>query len=687
MTDGVPSLCYEFVPVGTVLKPAPGRVAVDVGNKCVPGVIDHHFAGAGAECAATLIAARPQELVLDHLGEDTGGEVPVLVHKRPDMDCLVSAYLVRELLRSGELQPSHQTLAEYARVIDSGRPPPDGLGRGSLLCVYKAMCHLEKQRRPQPEDPEDLWRTWIRRGFDLLDLAVAAVPDPTSQVCLPDDLSGWEDEQRLVDKQLSRYQGSLRRARTYEIELPCPTGGTRTVQGMSIVNPRCLLFKAFARAEGYTFLQITYHRKGQPRYKASHEISVAPDRGVWLRGLGWELEAREVLRRAERGHEEQGLPRWPDVIREDPWYDGRSSLHDYTIVDRPTHGTLLSWEEISQVVQDTEKWINRGKIQGEKVCPQMHVYPAEDDSACCRWCPSRLYPRVVDGRFKVVDRLGEGGMGVVFEVEDLELGDPCALKLVLNVKDHIGSKWQRFVRESTMMQRVEHPGVVRMLAFGADPFAGPYMATELVNGCTLDDELNSWYKERGEFYPWPRICSTMLQACEALQAIHDAGVLHRDLKPGNIMLEGVSAEESTTGQQVKLIDFGIAILADPDKTRLTSEGAQAGTRAYIPPELLDGKEPTTQSDLYALGAIFFEMLSGAYPFADCPDWVSLATVKCTQPSPPLHPLHPALSADTALKERVEQLLARLLERDPDRRPESAAAIAAELRAMPGFQAN
>jgi TolB-like protein/tetratricopeptide (TPR) repeat protein len=264
--------------------------------------------------------------------------------------------------------------------------------------------------------------------------------------------------------------------------------------------------------------------------------------------------------------------------------------------------------------------------------------------------------------YRVERRLGAGGMGEVFLARDLALGRPAAIKLLAQPVDR--ELRSRLRREAEACARLQHPAIATFYEAGEENET-VFLAMEFVGGETLRDRL-----ERG---PLPRPQAIAVTACllEALNHAHAAGVLHRDIKPENVMV--------TPGGLAKLLDFGIARLLGPQEaapeertgTALTAVGAVVGTIGYMSPEQLKGQPLDERSDVFSLGAVLYEMLSGARAFPGDSVAEIIASVLSAAPTPRL--------AATAAAD-LNAVLDRALARDPSRRYPSAAAFLADLRA-------
>ena len=228
--------------------------------------------------------------------------------------------------------------------------------------------------------------------------------------------------------------------------------------------------------------------------------------------------------------------------------------------------------------------------------------------------------QILDDRYEIIAPLAEGGMGAVYRARRTLLGDEVAIKIIRG--DKAGDvALDRFLRESRACARLRHPHIVSILDFNADKAEHPFLVMELLNGPSLKDEIEA----RG-LLPLSEVQDIVPQLCSALQFAHDLGFVHRDLKPANVV-----AHEFAPGQRVyKVVDFGVANLRDSNQTRLTGPHEFIGTIAYAAPEQLTGTIVDARADIYSLGAMIFEMLTGRPPFnAPTP----LAIVDCHLNSP------------------------------------------------------
>jgi eukaryotic-like serine/threonine-protein kinase len=270
--------------------------------------------------------------------------------------------------------------------------------------------------------------------------------------------------------------------------------------------------------------------------------------------------------------------------------------------------------------------------------------------------------RVVAGRYRLEARAGEGGMGVVYRARHVLIDRVVALKLIrpdLRGETHLRA-WM--LREARAANRVDHAHIIDIHDIGETEEGELYLVMEYLVGIALSSEL-----ARGPM-PLARSVDILEQMCAALARAHDLGVVHRDLKSDNILL-------STRGGRkdfVKILDFGLAHLAmDP---RLAPKGAVFGTPEYMAPEQARGEEATPQSDLYALGVLFFEMLTGQLPFRSN-DRETLLEMQRSAPPPKPRTIKP----DTL--PAAEAMVLKLLEKDRRKRYQDAHHMHEELKAL------
>ncbi|MDB4965546.1 MAG: serine/threonine protein kinase [Myxococcales bacterium] len=267
--------------------------------------------------------------------------------------------------------------------------------------------------------------------------------------------------------------------------------------------------------------------------------------------------------------------------------------------------------------------------------------------------------RIVAGRYLVRAVIGRGGVGHVFEVENESIGRRFALKILLGQlvePDQI----KRFHREARALGRIQSPHVAQVIDFAVDPHIGPYLVMELLDGETLRDRLT-----RCGRLPVDEALAVALALCQALDEVHRVGIVHRDLKPSNIGLP----RDGEAG--VKLLDFGLAASTDGAfSEQLTHSQQFLGTMPYMAPELLRGTSPSPSFDLYALGVVLFQMVTGRTPYQGTTPAVYIQQ-HLLAPIPWMREVAPEVHVPGWLDDLVHNLLAKL----PTERLASAAAVA------------
>jgi serine/threonine protein kinase len=272
---------------------------------------------------------------------------------------------------------------------------------------------------------------------------------------------------------------------------------------------------------------------------------------------------------------------------------------------------------------------------------------------------------VVNGRYEILGRLGQGGMGEVYRARRRLLGDEVAIKVVLARGGEAGDLRDRFLAESRTCAQLRHPNIVSILDFDFDADQRPFLVMELLSGPSLRDEL----RQRGRFSldETQRLTSEL---AGAIQLAHDHGLVHRDLKPANIVRHQFESGESV----YKVIDFGLANAQGGGETRVTEQRQFVGTATYASPEQLRGEPVDHRSDIYSLGGVVFELLTGRPPFPQ-DDLLALISLQLTAAPPRPSSLAPGVPA------WVDEVVLRALAKDPNERwlwvSEFARALAGE----------
>ncbi|HEX4459640.1 MAG TPA: serine/threonine-protein kinase, partial [Polyangia bacterium] len=291
------------------------------------------------------------------------------------------------------------------------------------------------------------------------------------------------------------------------------------------------------------------------------------------------------------------------------------------------------------------------------------AYPRADSGELP--APEALVGLVVDNRYRIERVLGTGGMGAVYEAEHIEIGKKVALKVLHPQFSRQADLVARFRREARAASKVGHPNIVDVTDSGTTPDGDVYFVMERLDGLDLGEVLRHERRVAPD-----RTVAIGTQICRALSAAHAAGIIHRDLKPENVFLvsrEGVP-------DFVKVLDFGIAkqdMGNQNSPRRLTTPGIAMGTPEYMAPEQAAGKAIDGRVDIYAVGAILYEMITGEPPHHGANAMEVLAKKATEAPTPP-HQLN------SEVPESLEEVVMRCLERDPDKRPQTMGALEYEL---------
>ena len=296
--------------------------------------------------------------------------------------------------------------------------------------------------------------------------------------------------------------------------------------------------------------------------------------------------------------------------------------------------------------------------------------------------------QVIFGKYRLIEKIGEGGMGAVWLVHNVELDRKSALKLIKAEIAQNDKGWRRFRREAQLMAKLEHPNAVAVYDFKRSQGMG-YIEMEFVRGRSLDRVV---LDKQGEPLPVDMVADILDQLCSVLQEAHSytdessgkpKPIIHRDLKPSNLMI----IDKKPPGQNLKVLDFGIAKMVEEDvqaATELTGAGDILGTPAFMSPEQIRGgreageaKDLDGRSDLYSTGVMVYQLLTGSLPFRG--NRMSILAAHLTKAPPPMRETNPKV----VVPAEVERVVLRCLEKDPDKRPKDAREFAAQFRAAIG----
>jgi len=272
---------------------------------------------------------------------------------------------------------------------------------------------------------------------------------------------------------------------------------------------------------------------------------------------------------------------------------------------------------------------------------------------------------VIDGRYRVDELIGEGGMGRVYLAEHVDIGKRVAVKVLHAVYGRMPDLVERFRREARAASKIGHPHIVDVTDSGTTETGAVYFVMEYLEGVELADVI-----DREGALDITRTLHVATQITRALSAAHAVGIIHRDLKPENIFL----TMRSGTSDFVKVLDFGIAKSTEAEQARdkrLTSPGMAMGTPEYMSPEQAAGRPADQRCDIYSLGAILYEALTGLPPY-EGENFMEILTKKATLDPPPAHTVR------RELPEAISDLVASVMARDPADRPQTMEAVEYEL---------
>lgn len=312
-----------------------------------------------------------------------------------------------------------------------------------------------------------------------------------------------------------------------------------------------------------------------------------------------------------------------------------------------------------------------------QVCGHDNVDEARFCASCGAAIPTRsssdqdpLIGQIIGNRYRITGVIGEGGMGVVYVAEQ-QMGSTIRKVAVKTLHQHLSKDenvLKRFHRECGTVAQLEHPNTIKVYDFGSTPDGTLYIAMEFVAGRSLSDVLEKEHKLAPE-----RVIQILRQVCGALDEAHGLGIVHRDLKPDNIILTQRAGEHDF----VKVLDFGIAARTESAdaarEQKLTQQGTVLGTPPYMSPEQFTGKALDRRSDIYSLGVMAYEMLTGKLPFEAETPW-QWATQHMTAQPLPFDVVAPQLQVAAPMKEAV----LRALSKDREQRQATAGQFIAEM---------
>ncbi len=282
--------------------------------------------------------------------------------------------------------------------------------------------------------------------------------------------------------------------------------------------------------------------------------------------------------------------------------------------------------------------------------------------------PDPLIGRTIEAKYRIDSLIGAGGMGAVYQSTRLLIGDEVAIKILHTERVVDPHASERFRREARAAARLKHPNAVSIYDFGVSSDGLQYLVMELIEGRSLREVT----KQQGPLDP-SLAAEVTSQVCAALDEAHRQHIVHRDVKPDNIILNSSGA-----GLRVKVLDFGIAKLRDDTASHLTQTGSVMGTPHYMSPEQCLGEELDSRADIYSMGIVLYEILCGRVPF-NSPISTAVVVQHVNQPPPALRTINPKISP------QMEAAVLHALEKRREARPQTAIAFAREVvAAVRGF---
>lgn len=284
-----------------------------------------------------------------------------------------------------------------------------------------------------------------------------------------------------------------------------------------------------------------------------------------------------------------------------------------------------------------------------------------------------LIGTIVENRFEILSRLGEGGMATVYKAEHREMDQMVAIKVLKRHAEFNKSDIERLKREARALKTLFHPNIVKAHSFGFLSTGEPYIVLDYLHGKSLEDIIST-----GQLPPIKWTVEVFIQICRGLECAHSNGLIHRDLKPSNVMIiDETVCDAEHDGAFVKLLDFGTAKSSAPKKNEmaLTQKGVIFGSPFYISPEQIAGKEFDIRTDIYSFGCLMYEIITGVPPYIGETDMDTLMKHLHAQ----AYPFYRVVP-DTELPEGLEEIIFRCIDKEPDNRFQTAAELEKALKA-------
>jgi len=279
----------------------------------------------------------------------------------------------------------------------------------------------------------------------------------------------------------------------------------------------------------------------------------------------------------------------------------------------------------------------------------------------------------IDGKYEILDSVGQGGMSVVYKAMQTAMHRTVALKMLKMGLSSDPVFSQRFMREVSLLGKLNHPNIVTVFDSGMTSLGNLYLAMDLLSGKSLQEILD----DCGAL-PLERAAPLILQICDALNHAHKRDITHRDLKPGNVMIEKTHRGEEV----VKIVDFGLAKMGEGSE-RLTRAGELWGSSFYMSPEQCNGAESDGRSDIYSFGILIYQMITGKVPFRGS-GFMETVSKQMNEPPPPLK----VTKSDLVVSDMLERVIFKCLEKAPEKRFQTVSDLKSALQSAlpePGKQ--